>query len=128
MVDATTRFFETSTGGRYEPCWRSPAEASASDLHEGARTTHWLMRSTGESIEVSREDREADTVIGTSPALFENLAAGREDGVAALLRGDITVTRGPPVGAAVGAALPQPSGCLRPARPNRSVQAEREVH
>ncbi|WFE61971.1 SCP2 sterol-binding domain-containing protein [Micromonospora sp. WMMD714] len=92
MVDATTRFFESLDRRGYEPLLDKAVGTLRFDLHEGAHTTHWLLRVDRGEVAVSQEDREADTVIGTTPALFEEMAAGREDGLAAVLRGDMTVT------------------------------------
>ncbi|WP_410811544.1 SCP2 sterol-binding domain-containing protein [Micromonospora sp. 067-2] len=91
MVDATTRFFEDLDRRGYEPLLAKASGTLRIDLHEGAQTWHWLVQIDQGRLKVSQEDREADTVIGTSPALFEDIAAGREHGLAALLRGDMTV-------------------------------------
>ncbi|MEV4465408.1 SCP2 sterol-binding domain-containing protein [Micromonospora echinofusca] len=92
MVDATTRFFEDLDRRGYDPLLAKSSGTLRLDLHEGAQTTHWLLRIDEGRLQVSREDQEADTVVGTSPDLFEDLAAGRENGVAAMLRGDLTVS------------------------------------
>ncbi|MGC5053718.1 SCP2 sterol-binding domain-containing protein [Micromonospora sp. DT48] len=92
MGDATTRFFEDLDQRGYEPVLAKVSGALRFDLHEGPQTLHWLVRIDRGNIKVSREDMEADTVVGTSPALFEELVSGRENGLAALLRGDMTVT------------------------------------
>ncbi|MEH0842855.1 SCP2 sterol-binding domain-containing protein [Micromonospora sp. CPCC 205711] len=92
MVDATTRFFEDLDRRGYEPLLAKTSGTLRFDLHEGAQTTHWLLEIDRGRLQVSQEDREADTVIGTSPTLFDDLVAGREHGLAALLRGDMTVT------------------------------------
>jgi len=91
MVDATTRFFEDLDRREYEPLLAKASGTLRIDLHEGAQTSHWLLSIDHGRVDVSQEDREADTVIGTSPALFEDIAAGREHGLAALFRGDMTV-------------------------------------
>ncbi|KAB1933816.1 SCP2 sterol-binding domain-containing protein [Micromonospora sp. ALFpr18c] len=91
MVDATTRFFEDLDRRGYEPLLAKTSGTLRIDLHEGAQTRHWLLRIDHGQLNVSQEDREADTVIGASPALFDDLATGREHGLAALLRGDMTV-------------------------------------
>ena len=91
MVDATTRFFEDLDRRGYEPLLAKAAGTLRFDLHEGAQTTHWLLRIDRGRLDVSQEDREADTVIGTTPALFDEhglrprerpggAAAGRHDG------------------------------------------------
>ncbi|NGM13616.1 SCP2 sterol-binding domain-containing protein [Verrucosispora sioxanthis] len=92
MADATTRFFEDLDQQGYEPLLAKTSGSLRFDLHEGPQTTHWLMRIDRGNVQVSRQDVEADTVVGTSPALFEELVTGRENGLAALLRGDMTVT------------------------------------
>ncbi|MET8350164.1 MULTISPECIES: SCP2 sterol-binding domain-containing protein [unclassified Micromonospora] len=91
MVDATTRFFEELDRRGYEPRLAKTSGTLRIDLHEGAQTRHWLLSIDHGRLNVSQEDREADTVIGTSPALFDDIATGREHGLAALLRGDMTV-------------------------------------
>ena len=110
MVDATTRFFEDLDRRGYEPLLAKSSGTLRLDLHEGAQTTHWLLRIDRGRLQVSQEDQEADTVVGTSPELFEDIAAGREHGVAALLRGDMTVSGDLRLVRADGAALPRPSG------------------
>lgn len=92
MVDATVRFFEDLDRRGFEPLLAKSSGTLRFDLHEGARTVHWLLKVDRGRLQVSQEDREADTVVGTSPALFEDLAAGREHGLAAILRGDMTIS------------------------------------
>jgi predicted lipid carrier protein YhbT len=92
MLDATTSFFEELDRRGYEPRLAKVSGTVRVDLREGAHTTHWLLAIDEGRLTVSQEDREADTVLMTSPALFEELAAGREHGLAAFLRGDMTAT------------------------------------
>ncbi|TDC37461.1 SCP2 sterol-binding domain-containing protein [Micromonospora sp. 15K316] len=91
-MDATTRFFEEIDRRGYEPRLAKTAGTMRVDLQEGPHTTHWFLRIEHGQIAVTRENQEADTVIGTSPGLFEDIAAGREHGIAAILRGDMTVS------------------------------------
>ncbi|RKN27110.1 SCP2 sterol-binding domain-containing protein [Micromonospora musae] len=91
-MDATTRFFEEIDRRGYEPRLAKTAGTMRVDLQEGPHTTHWFLKIEHGRIAVSRENQEADTVIGTSPGLFEDIAAGREHGIAAILRGDMTVS------------------------------------
>ncbi|MCX5067184.1 SCP2 sterol-binding domain-containing protein [Micromonospora lupini] len=92
MVDATTRFFEDLDRRGYEPLLAKTSGTVRFDLHEGAQTRHWLVAIDHGRLNVTQEDREADTVIGASPMLFDDIASGHEHGLAALLRGDMTVT------------------------------------
>ncbi|MFI7605652.1 SCP2 sterol-binding domain-containing protein [Micromonospora sp. NPDC049366] len=91
MLDATTRFFEELDRRGYEPRLAKTAGTLRVDLCEGPRTHHWFLRIDRGRVSVTQEGREADTVLGTSPALFEEIAVGREHGIAAVLRGDMTV-------------------------------------
>ncbi|MFG3707933.1 SCP2 sterol-binding domain-containing protein [Micromonospora sp. NPDC047670] len=125
MVDATTRFLEDLDQREYEPLLAKSSGTLRLDLHEGAQTTHWLLRIDRGRVQVSREDQEADTVVGTSPALFEDLATGREDGVAALLRGDMTVTGDLRLVLQLERLFPSPPDSRGP---RRHLQGQREVH
>ncbi|WP_433529594.1 SCP2 sterol-binding domain-containing protein [Micromonospora sp. CA-263727] len=92
MGDATMRFFEDLDRRGYDPLLAKSSGALRFDLHEGPQTTHWLVRIDRGEVRVSQQDMAADTVVGASPALFEDLVSGRENGLSALLRGDMTVT------------------------------------
>ncbi|MGC5020561.1 SCP2 sterol-binding domain-containing protein [Micromonospora sp. DT47] len=116
MVDATTTFFEDLNRRGYEPLLDKTSGTLRFDLHEGAQTTHWLVQIDRGRLKVNQEDREADTVIGTSPKLFEDLAAGRENGLAALLRGDMTVTGNPRLVVQVERLFPGPPDAHGPRR------------
>jgi putative sterol carrier protein len=92
MLDATTRFFEDLDRRGFEPLLQKTSGTLRFDLHEGAQTTHWLLRIERGNLHVSQEDREADTVVGTAPRLFGELVTGSENAIAALIRGDMTVS------------------------------------
>ncbi|MEU5938682.1 SCP2 sterol-binding domain-containing protein [Micromonospora sp. NPDC047548] len=91
-MDPTTRFFEDLDRRGYEPLLAKTSGTLRFDLHEGAHTRHWLLQIDRGRLEVSQEDREADTVLGTGPDLFGDIVAGGENAIAALLRGDMTVS------------------------------------
>lgn len=116
MVDATTRFFEELDRRGYEPLLEKTSGSLRFDLHEGPHTTHWLLIVDRGRIRVRQEDREADTVVGASPALFEKLVTGREDGLAALLRGDMTVSGDPRLVVQVERIFPGPPEARGPRR------------
>ncbi|MGC1214846.1 MAG: SCP2 sterol-binding domain-containing protein [Micromonospora sp.] len=92
MVDATTRFFEDLDRRGFDPLLAKTSGILRFDLHEGAQTTHWLLQIDRGNLRVSREDQEADTVVGTDPRLFDDLVSGGENAISALLRGDMTVS------------------------------------
>ncbi|MFG3599343.1 SCP2 sterol-binding domain-containing protein [Micromonospora chersina] len=91
-MDTTTRFFEDLDRRGFEPLLAKTSGTLRFDLHEGPQTTHWLLEIDRGNLQVRQEDREADTVVGTEPRLFGELVTGEENAIAALLRGDMTVS------------------------------------
>ncbi|MEU5548975.1 MULTISPECIES: SCP2 sterol-binding domain-containing protein [unclassified Micromonospora] len=122
MSDATTRFFEDLDHRGYEPLLAKSSGALRFDLHEGPRTSHWLLRIDRGNLTVSREDLAADTVVGTSPELFEDLVTGRENGLAALLRGDVTVSGDARLVVQVDRLFPGPPQAEGPRRYRKGVR------
>lgn len=91
-MDTTTRFFEELDRRGFEPLLAKTSGTLRFDLHEGPQTTHWLLEIDRGNLRVRQEDQEADTVVGTEPRLFDELVTGEENTIAALLRGDMTVS------------------------------------
>ncbi|MFE9954093.1 SCP2 sterol-binding domain-containing protein [Micromonospora sp. NPDC005299] len=91
-MDMTTRFFEDLDRRGFEPLLVKTSGTLRFDLHEGPQTTHWLLEIDRGNLRVRQEDREADTVVGAEPRLFGELVSGEENAIAALLRGDMTVS------------------------------------
>ncbi|WP_018222921.1 SCP2 sterol-binding domain-containing protein [Salinispora pacifica] len=121
MSEATTAFFKDLDRRGCEPLLIKTTGTVRFDLHEGAHTTHWLLRIDRGQLRVSREDLEADAVIGLSPGLFEELAAGREHGIAASLRGDLRVSGDPRLFVQVERLFP---GNPRARGPRRAFERE----
>ncbi|MFU8873504.1 SCP2 sterol-binding domain-containing protein [Micromonospora sp. SL4-19] len=92
MQDATTKFFEELDRRGFEPLLAKSSGTLRFDLCEEAQTRHWLLRIDHGNLRVRPEDREADAVVGTGPRLFGELITGRENAIAALLRGDMTIS------------------------------------
>ncbi|MFI1193529.1 SCP2 sterol-binding domain-containing protein [Micromonospora sp. NPDC020750] len=116
MLDATTRFFENLDRRGYEPLLTKISGTLRFDLNEGPQTRHWLLMIDRGRLRVSQEAREADAVVGTTPELFEDLATGRENGLAALIRGDMTVTGDVRLVVQVERLFPDPPGSREPHR------------
>ncbi|GGS04660.1 hypothetical protein GCM10010169_56770 [Micromonospora fulviviridis] len=91
-MDTTTKFFEDLDRRGFEPLLAKTSGTLRFDLHEGPQTTHWLLEIDRGNLRVRQEDQEADTVVGTEPRLFGELVSGEENAIAALLRGDMTVS------------------------------------
>jgi putative sterol carrier protein len=89
--NATLKFFETLDRKPREPLLEKVSGTVRFDLHHDGQTAHWYVDIDRGAVAVSREEREADCVVVTDPDLFERLAAGTENGLAAGLRGALTI-------------------------------------
>jgi putative sterol carrier protein len=61
------------------------------DLTDGKRVDRWLVSLEEGAVTVSRADREADCVVRVDKALFDEIAVGKANGTAAILRGAMTI-------------------------------------
>jgi putative sterol carrier protein len=57
----------------------------------GKRTERWLVSFKKGEMAVSQENGEADAVVTADKALFDKLASGEQNAMAALLRGAVGV-------------------------------------
>ncbi|MGR6322386.1 SCP2 sterol-binding domain-containing protein [Micromonospora soli] len=90
MGGAIEEFF-ASLPVRAPAVLRGPASGTLQvDLTEGNRTEHWYVRLAPGSVQVTRERCPADATFTVSAKLFEELADGREAGVAAVFRNEAT--------------------------------------
>jgi putative sterol carrier protein len=62
------------------------------DLVDGRRTDHWRLDVRRGTASVSRSDADADCVVRTDQATFDELATGRLSALPALLQGRVDVT------------------------------------
>ncbi|ASW56366.1 SCP2 sterol-binding domain-containing protein [Plantactinospora sp. KBS50] len=115
-VNATTRFFEDLNRSQHEPLLQKVVGSVRFDLHEAARTEHWVLEIDRGKVRVSREDRETDLVVNSSPGMFEKLVRGEENTIAALLRGAITVTGNALLILRIERLFPGPPNSLGPRR------------
>ncbi|HEX7745017.1 MAG TPA: SCP2 sterol-binding domain-containing protein [Micromonosporaceae bacterium] len=89
--NATLAFFEGLDRRRHEPLLEKIKGTVRFDLQHRGQTEHWLVAIDRGDLAVSREEQDADSVVATDPELFEQLANGTENGVAAGLRGALTI-------------------------------------
>jgi putative sterol carrier protein len=89
--NATLKFFETLDRKPREPLLEKVRGTVRFDLHEAGQTDHWFVEIDRGAVSVSRGERAADCVVVADPDLFERLADGRENGIAAGLRGALTI-------------------------------------
>jgi putative sterol carrier protein len=61
------------------------------DLTDGKRVDRWLVSLKEGAVTVSRANREANCVVRVDKALFDEIAVGKANGTAAILRGAMTI-------------------------------------
>lgn len=90
--DPTERFFaELGTRG-HEPLLRKATGSARFDVVDGRRVRRWQVRISAGDVAVERGSGEADCVVRVDGKVFERLATGRMNAVAAVLRGELDVT------------------------------------
>jgi putative sterol carrier protein len=89
MADTTTQFFEQLGRRGHEPLLEHATGTIRFDIRDGKRTDRWFVSVKKGDIAVSHKNGHADAVVSADSELFESLASGKENAMAAMLRGDI---------------------------------------
>ena len=90
MTDATTEFFEKLARRRHEPLLKKVTGTMRFDLAQGTRTDHYFVAVKHGAVALSDENVEADCVVRADRSLFDGIASGEENLMAAVLRGALT--------------------------------------
>jgi putative sterol carrier protein len=92
MTDATTEFFEELAARGHEPALAKVTGTLRIDLRDGgARAERWLITITKGGVAVSHRNAKADCVMRVDRTLFDRIAGGETNAMAAFLRGAIEV-------------------------------------
>jgi SCP-2 sterol transfer family len=113
MSDATDAFFEELRARGHEPRLRNVTGTVRFDITQDGSTTLWwlaidkgdLRVSTGEA---GTDSTDPDCVIKTRRSLFDEIATGQVNALAAMLRGDVIVAGDPELLVAVQPLFPPP--------------------
>ena len=89
--DATSEFFDALAKRGHEPLLKSATGTLRFDLRNGRRVEHWYVTVSKGDVAVSRKNAEADAVVRTDKALFDGMATGKVNTMAAVLRGVLGV-------------------------------------
>lgn len=89
MTDATKTFFVRLGDRGHEPLLRSVRGTLRFDLKDRERTDHWTVSADKGNVAISRENLAADCVVRTDKTLFDGMAEGRVNLMAAVLRGAV---------------------------------------
>jgi putative sterol carrier protein len=92
VTDPTAEFFAELGQREHEPLLSKTRSSVRFDLVDGKRVQRWLLTIDKGALVVSNENAAADCVIRADKALFDKIVTGRQNAVAAVLRGDLGVS------------------------------------
>ena len=114
MADSTAEFFDELGRRGHEPLLEKTSGTIRVDLKDGKKTERWLVAIAKGDLAVSRQNAAADCVISADRALFDAIASGKTNAVAAMLRGAIGVEGEVPLLVSFQRLLPGPPRARRP--------------
>jgi putative sterol carrier protein len=91
MADTTTRFFADLKARGHEPRLEKVNASLRFDLTDGKQTKRWHVVIDKGDIAVSHKNAKADCLVRADGALFEGIASGEVNPMAAMLRGAIDI-------------------------------------
>src|SRR5262245_8589485 len=90
--DPTATFFDTLASYGHEPLLRKANGTTRFEIVDGKRPQLWFVTVDKGNLSVSRRHAaEPDCVVRADRALFDRIAAGKVNAVAAVLRGDLAI-------------------------------------
>jgi len=87
--DAATEFFESLATRGHEPLLGNATGTLRIEVVDGEILEHWHITVHKGSIKVSRRNVKASAVVRVPRALCADIASGRENAMAAMLRGEL---------------------------------------
>jgi len=108
MTDSTAEFFQELGRRGHEPLLEKATGIVRFDLVEGTRTDRWLVTLDRGDVSVSRKNAAADCVVRADKTLFDAMASGDVNGMAAYLRGELTLEGDPELLVLFQRVLPGP--------------------
>jgi putative sterol carrier protein len=110
MADATAVLFDELARRGHEPLLGQAVGSLRFEIVDEARTDVWLVTFDRGDVAVSREDLASDAVVRSQKGLFDAIAAGELNAMAAMLRGALTVEGDPELLVRFQRLLPAPEG------------------
>jgi putative sterol carrier protein len=109
MTNATTKFFEGLEARGHEPRLEKVKGTLRFDLANGKQTNRWFVAIDKGDIAVSHRNAKADCVVRADRAVFDGIASGEVNPVAAVLRGTMGIEGDPEVLVRFRRLFPQPA-------------------
>ena len=90
-TDSSEQFFAELASRGHEPLLRKASGSMRFDVVDGRQTRRWLVAVEGGDMAVSRGGGDGSCVMRADKSVFDKVASGRLNAVAAVLRGDLQV-------------------------------------
>lgn len=90
--DPTERFFAELGSRGEEPLLRKATGSIRFEIADGTRVRRWVVAVSRGELEVSSGGGDAACVVRAERKVFDRLATGRMNAVAAVLRGDLDIS------------------------------------
>jgi predicted lipid carrier protein YhbT len=116
MASAAEEIFDQLNRIGFQPRLGRVTGTVRFDIVSGREVVHWLVTIERGNVRAERLGVDADCVVRADEALFEAIAKGRENAVAAFLRGALVVSGNPELLVLAQRLFPGPSG-LRTRQP-----------
>ena len=110
MADATARFFDRIGQVDQGPTLGRTTGSLRIDLDRDGQVEHWRVELRPGAVAVSRAAGPADCVVRTTADVFEALARGRANAMAATLRGQLLLDGDPALLVRFQRLFPAPTG------------------
>jgi putative sterol carrier protein len=108
MADSTEELFESLRHHGHDPLLQRAKGTVRFDIRNGQVET-WSVELDGGDLAVSRKARKADCTIKADKAVFDRIASGEVNALAAVLRGELEVLGDPELLLLFQRLLPGPS-------------------
>lgn len=95
MSDATTTFFAELEARGHEPMLGRVTGTVGFELNNGKKTDHYHLAIRKGALRVTEDDGAADCVVHSDRTVFNDLASGKTNAFAAVLRGAVAVDGDP---------------------------------
>lgn len=125
MADATSDFFESLGGRGHEPLLEKTSGSVLFELANGQQTDRWLVTIDRGDVVVSHKGGRADATVRARKDVFEGIASGELNAMAALLRGALVVEGDMALMARLQRLLPAPPRSARRAARARRGASKR---
>ena len=91
MGEATRRFFDGLAGRGHEPLLERATTSVRFEILDGDRVERHLLRIDDGDLELTDDDQEAHCTFRADAAVFERLASGHRNPMAATLAGELEI-------------------------------------